>query len=52
LGSEVVLMLIGVAAAATVNVKDFVLLCAVGVVESVTLAVKLNEPDTDGVPEI
>ena len=32
--------------------KDWVAVCAVGVVESVTFAVKLNEPDDVGVPEI
>ncbi len=40
------------AAAATVRVSAFVAVCAVGVVESVTFAVKLNEPDAVGVPEI
>jgi hypothetical protein len=38
--------------AATVRVNDFVVVSDVGNVESVTIAVKLNEPDTDGVPEI
>jgi len=33
-------------------VNDFVAVCAVGVVESVTFAVKLKEPDVVGVPEI
>ena len=33
-------------------VKDFVAVCAVGEVESVTFAVKLNEPEVVGVPEI
>jgi hypothetical protein len=42
----------GVTAAATVRVNDFVAVCAVGVVESVTLAVNENEPEADGVPEI
>ena len=42
----------GVPAAATVTVNDFVAVCAVGVAESVTLAVKLNEPEAVGVPEI
>ena len=42
----------GVAAAATVRVNDFVAVCAVGVVESVTLAVKLKEPEAVSVPEI
>lgn len=32
--------------------KAFVAVCAEGEVESVTLAVKLNEPDVVGVPEI
>ena len=41
----------GLAAAATVNVTDFVAVCAVGVVESVTFTVKVNEPDIVGVPE-
>jgi len=34
-----------------VRVKAFVAVCAVGEVESVTLAVKLNDPDAVGVPE-
>jgi hypothetical protein len=42
----------GVTAAATVRENDFVAVCTVGVVESVTFAVKLNEPDAVGVPEI
>jgi hypothetical protein len=42
----------GIAAAATVIVNDFVAVCAVGVVESVTFAVNVNEPDVVGVPEI
>ena len=42
----------GVTAAAIVRVNDFVAVCAVGVVESVTLAVKLNDPAVVGVPEI
>ena len=33
-------------------VNDFAAVCAVGVVESVTFTVKLNEPDAVGVPEI
>ncbi len=32
--------------------RDFVAVCAVGVVESVTLAVKLVAPNTVGVPVI
>ena len=39
-------------AAATVRVNDLLAVCAVGFVESVTLAVKLKEPDAVGVPEI
>ena len=35
-----------------VRLKAFVAVCAEGKVESVTLAVKLNEPDAVGVPEI
>ena len=42
----------GITAAATVIVNDFVAVCAVGAVESVTFAVKLNEPEVVGVPEI
>ena len=42
----------GLTAAATARVNGFVAVCAVGVVESVTLAVKLNEPEAVGVPEI
>lgn len=34
-----------------VNVNDFVAVCAVGVVESVTLAVNEKEPEAVGVPE-
>jgi hypothetical protein len=34
-----------------VNVNDFVAVCAVGVVESVTLIVNVNEPAVVGVPE-
>lgn len=45
-------MVTGETAAATVRVKDLVAVCAVGVVESVTFAVKVNEPDAVGVPEI
>jgi hypothetical protein len=41
-----------VTAAATVRVNDLLAVCAVGFVESVTLAVKLKEPDAVGVPEI
>ena len=32
--------------------NDFVAVCAVGAVESVTLAVTLNEPEAVGVPDI
>jgi hypothetical protein len=39
-------------AAAITRVNDCVAVCAVGVVESVTLAVKLKEPAVVGVPEI
>jgi hypothetical protein len=35
-----------------VRVNDFVAVCAVGVVESIALAVKLNEPEAVGVPEM
>jgi len=35
-----------------VTLRDLVAVCAVGVVESVTLAVKLNAPEAVGVPEI
>ena len=42
----------GVTAAATVMLNDFVAVCAVSAVESVTLAVKLNDPAVVGVPEI
>jgi hypothetical protein len=51
-GTELVEIWTGVTAAATVRLNDCVAVCAVGVVESVTLAVKLNEPDVVGVPEI
>ena len=51
-GTEIVVTLTGVTAAATVRLNDFVAVCAVGVVESVTFAVKLNVPDAVGVPEI
>ena len=50
--TELVVTCTGVTAAATVSVNDFVAVCAVGEVESVTLAVKLNEPDAVGGPEI
>jgi hypothetical protein len=43
---------IGATAAAIVRVNDFVAVCAVGTVESVTFAVKLNDPAVVGVPEI
>jgi hypothetical protein len=42
----------GVTAAATVMLNDFVAVCAVDAVESVTFAVKLNDPAVVGVPEI
>ena len=42
----------GATAAAVVRVNDFAAVCAVGAVESVTLAVKLNDPAVVGVPEI
>ena len=42
----------GATAAAIVRVNDFAADCAVGAVESVTLAVKLNDPAVVGVPEI
>lgn len=42
----------GVTAAATVMLNDFAAVCGVGAVESVTLAVKLNDPAVVGVPEI
>ena len=42
----------GLTPATMARVSDFVAVCAVGVVESVTLAVKLNEPEAVGVPEI
>jgi hypothetical protein len=51
-GTELVVICTGVTAAATVSVNDFVAVCAVGVVESVTFVVKLKEPDAVGVPEI
>jgi hypothetical protein len=51
-GTELVVICSGVTAAATVIVNDCVAVCAVGVVESTTLAVKLKEPDVVGVPDI
>jgi hypothetical protein len=42
----------GVTATATVMLNDFVAVCAVGAVESVTLAVKVNVPAAVGVPVI
>jgi hypothetical protein len=51
-GSEEVVICTGFGAAAIVRVKAFVAVCAVGEVESVTLAVKVNEPDAVGVPEM
>jgi hypothetical protein len=50
--NELVVTLTGVTAAATVNVSDFVAVCAVGVVESVTLTLKVKEPEAVGVPEM
>ncbi len=50
LGSEAVVILIGVAAAATAMLKDFVAVCLVGAVESVTLTVNVNVPEAVGVP--
>ena len=44
-------MLTGVAAAVTVILSDFVAVCAVGVVESVTCTVKLEVAEAVGVPE-
>jgi hypothetical protein len=51
-GHELVVICTAVIAAATVSVSDLVVVCAVGVVESAIFAVKLNEPDAVGVPEI
>ncbi len=51
-GTEPVEIVTGVTAAAIVRVNDLVAVCAVGVVESVTFAVNVNEPDAVGVPEI
>jgi hypothetical protein len=48
----VVVICTGIAAAATVIVNDFVAVCAVGEVESVTFAANVNEPGVVGVPEI
>lgn len=45
-------MLRGLAAVATVMLSDFVAVCAVGIVESVTFKVKLKAPKTVAVPEI
>jgi hypothetical protein len=42
----------GVTAAATVMLNACAAVCAVGAVESVTFAVKLNVPAVVGVPEI
>ena len=50
--NELVVMLTGVTAAATVNMSDFVTVCAVGLVESVTFALKVKEPEAVGVPEM
>ncbi len=49
---ELVVICTVVAAAATVKLNAFVAVCAVGEVESVTMAVKLKEPAVVGVPEI
>jgi hypothetical protein len=51
-GTEPVEIATGVTVVATVMVNDFAAVCAVGVVESVTFTVKLNDPDAVGVPEI
>ena len=51
-GTELVVICTGVTAAATVMLNACVAVCAVGAVESVTLAVKLNVPAVVGVPEI
>jgi hypothetical protein len=51
-GTETVVICSAVTAAATARVNDLLAVCAVGFVESVTLAVKLKEPDAVGVPEI
>ena len=51
-GTEAVVTCTGVTAAATVRVNDFVAVCAVGVVESVTFTVKLKEPEAVGVPDM
>jgi hypothetical protein len=51
-GTEVVVIWTAVTAAAIVRLSDFVAVCAVGVVESVTFAVNVNEPEAVGVPEI
>jgi len=52
LGNEAVVIVRSVLAAATVMLRAFVAVCAVGVVESVTCTVKLNVPDVVGVPEM
>jgi hypothetical protein len=51
-GTETVVICTDVAAEATVRLNDLVAVCSVGVVESVTLLVKLKAPDAVGVPEI
>jgi hypothetical protein len=51
-GTELVEIVTGVTTAATVSVNDVVAVCAVGIVESVTFAVNVNEPPAVGVPEI
>ena len=50
-GSEEVVICTGFGAAAIVRLKALVADCE-GEVESVTLAVKLNEPEAVGVPEM
>ena len=52
MGNEAVVIVRSVLAAATVMLRAFVAVCAVGVVESVTCTVKLNVPDVVGVPEM
>jgi hypothetical protein len=48
----VIMLTTVVVAGATVMVSDLVAVCAVGVVASITLTVKLNTPEAVGVPEI
>ncbi len=52
LANKVVVTLTGVAAAATVMLSGCVAVSAAGVLASVTIAVKLNDPAVVGVPEI